>query len=162
MASREIPILELDTLEPAETRFQLGPKTYLLKEASGGAAIRWRNIITGSTKFNGTGDLSGLGDIAEAEAQLVCDCIREVREGEKQFPVSLQEVKGFKATNLKRMYKWLMDVSDLKEKPATLAEIDKQIAALHRQREELERAEALKLPLDPTNGPLKSMAVGSR
>lgn len=103
--------LDLGSLAPREFSVTVGDKEYVLREASEGAAVRYRDAIFQSTKFS-KGKLSGMVGLAEAEPLLVSLCLFE--GGDK--PVPLNVIKCWPARIVKAMFEKAKDISDLGEK----------------------------------------------
>lgn len=67
-----------DDITPVEVPVKIGGQDYVLREASGDAATRYRNARANCTKFSG-GEFAGVdGPIADAQPKLVSDCLFKI------------------------------------------------------------------------------------
>jgi hypothetical protein len=133
--------LNFDDLEPKFERVSISRRTYVLREATGGAVVQWRNHQMSASKLNPDGKTVSVGPIAESEPLLVSLCLFEIvqqggNEVERQVPV--QVVKGWPYRVQRALYERIMEMSDLKEKDSA-DDIKKRMAE---DREKLEKIEA--------------------
>jgi hypothetical protein len=146
--------IDFDDLAPIEVAFNLPPAyggRYVLREASGSAAIKWRSCqMKGLTLDKATNQMTfGQSGIAESEAVLLSEClyhadkqgkVKTLNNGDydpRQL-VSQKLIQSWPNRIMKRMYDELMRISpSLKEAEETVGSLDKQIAELHAKREAL-------------------------
>jgi hypothetical protein len=148
------PVHDFEDLAPIEVPWTLPPAyggNYVLREASGDAAIAWRSCQMKGLTLDKTSNQMTFGNsgIAESEAVLLSKCLYSA---DKQFRVKtlnngdydpkalvpLRQILGWPNRVMKRMYDKLMEISpDLKDHPETVEQIDKQIAELQTKREKL-------------------------
>jgi hypothetical protein len=128
-------------LEPLEVQVTVGGKSYVLREASEDAACKWRNKIMSSTKLT-DGKPSSIDGIGDSEPLLVSLCLWEqhssTKDEVKQLKVPLEVVRSWPSRVVKKLHKWVMENSDLEEKPKTRTEIEKAISDLNVQLKNLE------------------------
>lgn len=95
--------------------FEYEGKKYVLKEASGDAACRWRNSILKATKM--TPDMKvqsiELGQLADVEPQLVSDCVFLVKEDGAHMPVTLKTVRTWPTRLITRLFEKAKEISGL-------------------------------------------------
>lgn len=106
----------------------VGDKEYVLREASGQAAVTWRNAIFSKTKLGPDGKPIGFGAMAEIEPLLVSLCLYN-GDGRN---VPEQEVRKWPARIQKALFERAKDISDLDE------EDDSNLEELYKQRKELD------------------------
>lgn len=120
-------------LEPEEYEFEYKGNKYLLVEADNAAVTAWRNVHANAVIIQ-DGRMVGVRKIADAEFVLVHGCVREAKNRGR---VAESVVKGMPSRLTALLYKKAIEISDLKEKPPTVAEVDKQIEELQKYRAEL-------------------------
>ena len=133
--------LNFDDLEPKCERVSIMKKTYLIREASGGAVVTWRNHQMAASKLNPDGKTVSVGPIAESEPLLVSLCVCELTfsgGNEVERPVPIQVIKGWPYRVQRALYERIMEISDLREKDSA-EDIKKRMAE---DREKLEKLEA--------------------
>lgn len=122
---------------------------FILREADESAKIEYRTKATSGFKYKRDGDklipesISGAG-IHEAESTLISKCLfKEVGHGEEYDiqPVSIQLVKKMPTRITSKMYDWILDNSDLREKP-TKEVLLKQIQDNEKLLKQMEEEEA--------------------
>lgn len=124
--------LDFNDLAPREEPVTIGTTSYVLREASGGAVVAWRNFQIRAARFGGGGKLERVGDIADAEPLLVALCLFPVNDrGEAaKKHVSEDFVRGLPNRVVKVLFERAKEMSDLNEEEAESAEfLEKRIAA---------------------------------
>lgn len=136
--------LDFGDLAPREASVDLRDgKSYVLKEASAGAAAAYRNAVTRGMRFEG-GKPAGIDSAADAEPLLVSLCLFEV-QGEKRVPVPLQTVRAWPYRVQRKLFDWVKENSLLDDQE-TAESLEDRMAALR------ERLESLKA----NGGPAKN------
>jgi len=134
--------LDFENLAPVEIPVPIGPSRYLLREASEGAVVQWRDSQVAKAKFGEEGGLQGIGAIAESEPLLVSLCLYELAaaadrttrpvyrhdevfgyfrckingDPEPRHLVPLTTVRGWPARIIKPLFEKLKEISGLDEK----------------------------------------------
>lgn len=126
-----------DTVKRKEVPVTLEGTQYILRQASGDVAARYRNMVTKCTKLR-DGKVSGLEGVGDVEPQLVAWCLfRQTDNGEQCVP--LQEVRSWNEEVVRTLFDVAKDISNLGEKE----DIDEEIKKLQ---EKKQRKEALSTP----------------
>jgi hypothetical protein len=105
--------LNFDDITPQSIPVRIGGKSYVLKEATGEAACRYKNEIMRCGRLGADGKPNQVIGLADTEAFLVSLCLFEVDgEGkEKHVPVSL--IKSWKSSVLDKLYKTCREMSGM-------------------------------------------------
>lgn len=111
-------LIDLSNLEPITYRYQIGGKTYELREATGGVACQHRNRMISCASIGDDGKVRGFNNIADVEPWVVSLCLFEVTvsetTGQELFtPVDEETVKNWPNKVVKRLYDDLNRVSEL-------------------------------------------------
>lgn len=133
--------LVYDDLTPIEIPVSIGKKSYTLREASAGAACRYRNFMLSCGKLGPDGKPISLGDMQDAEPLLVSLCLFESNEDGKEIPVSLPAVRSWRHRIVSDLYRKAKEISGL-DRPDTEDELVKQIDLLQKQLDELRAGKA--------------------
>jgi hypothetical protein len=106
-----------EDLEPISIHVTLGKKKYLLREATEGVAVTWRNAMLKATKIGDKGRPTMMDGIADAEPLLVSLCLFEEgpMEGEFKRNVPVGVIRGWKASIVKKLHEKIKEISDLYE-----------------------------------------------
>lgn len=118
---------DFNDLSPQETPVTYLGKSYILREASEGAACQYRNAILRSTKLGADGKPTSIEGLADAEPILISQClyaadkdggIRTTPNGDPdpKSLVPLYTVRSWPSRAVKPMFNWVKRVSDLEEK----------------------------------------------
>lgn len=114
----------------AKVQVQIGGVDYWLEEASGEAAVKYRNAVMGCTQLGNDGKPSRIIGLGETEPMLVSLCLYKLvkigNEEKKQY-VSVQTIKGWPAKIQKGLFKRIMDISDLREEEETEEALERTI-----------------------------------
>lgn len=121
-----------DSLEPKVVPVRIGGAKYTLREASGDAAVRWRNAILKTTRIT-DGKPSGIDGMADTEPLLVSLCLFD--EGGKNVPITT--VRGWPQRVQSALFAKVKEISGLNPEEDTRAsllearaEIDRKLDAL--------------------------------
>ena len=133
--------LIFDSIEPIEIPVSIVGVQYVLREASGEAAVKYQNAVSKCSKFV-DGKFGGIqGDLAGTQPLLISLCLfHESSEGSGKFTTAVPETKirSWPARIQKQLY----------EK----ADITAQIAKLQKRLEELRKASPKNSPSDTMDG----------
>lgn len=135
--------LEFDDLAPVRVPVRLGARHFVLRPATAGEVIQYRNFIVRTTKVNTQDRSASTQGYADSEPYLLAMCLTEVKEGGREVPVSIQTIKGWRNEVLNKVFDLLQRISGMleeEEKPTR-----EQLLA---QREELD-GKLAELPADP-------------
>ncbi len=132
----EIPV----TIKDPKTKED---KHYTLREADGGAAIRFRNAGLAATQLK-DGKVSGVEGMASVEPLLVSLCLFVNNPGQPDDnrPVSLAMVKSWPSRIQRSLFTKAKEISDLAEEEDDIEELRKQREELDKRIEELEEGTA--------------------
>ncbi len=128
--------LNFDDLTPVEIPFSLGGKNYVLREATGDAAVQYRNAVAASTQL-ADGKVSSIKNMADTEPFLVSLCVWELLEDGKERAITGARVRSWPARVQRRLFKKIQDVSELDE--ASLQELHKECKELNERIAEMEK-----------------------
>lgn len=124
-------------LTPQQQTVRYGGKTYVLREASEGAAIAFRDRSARGLSFQ-DGKVARVDGIAEVQALLVSECLFKADadgqvlangQGQPVRGATLQELKGWPSRFVRRLFDWVKAVSQLAEEE-TEESLARDIAAL--------------------------------
>ena len=136
--------LDFGELNPAEVDVKIGGREYVLREASGDAACKYRNALLKATKLGPNGKPQSLDGVADSEPLLVSLCLFEkYRSGDeiKERPAILPQVRGWPSRVQKTLFDRAKKMSGLDESEKTKEQIQEQIKELRKKLEELDGAE---------------------
>lgn len=157
MSDRTSNALVFDDLEPICVPVRVGPKDYILREASGDAACKWRNAITRVTRMQ-DGKVSSVGDIADTEPLLISLCLFEIQRdkdgkpssdppvADPKRPVSEKVIRTWPHRVQRALFDKARAISELEEKE-TAEDLEKKIADLQEKLAKLREGDG------PKNGP---------
>ena len=100
-----------DSVEPREIAVRIGQKEYVLREANGEAARKFRNAVIKAARFGPDGRAERLEGAADAELVLINACL--VDASGRQTPISV--LSGWKNSVLKALFNKAKEISDLGE-----------------------------------------------
>jgi hypothetical protein len=103
--------LNFSNIEPIELPVTVGSQEYTLREASGGAACRYRNALIECTRLGPEGKPTHLKGIASIEPLLVSLCLFD--SNNKRVPV--QVIEGWPARVQKALFNKAQEISELNE-----------------------------------------------
>lgn len=136
--------LDFSDLSSTAIDIPIGKSIYILREASGDAAIKYRNAVLKATKLS-DGKVSGLDGLADTEAYLVHLCLFETLRdsagsptGERNVPIPT--IRNWPNRVQKALYDRAKKISSLEEK-ATKESLTKQLNEIKKQLAELEDKE---------------------
>lgn len=160
----------VDDITLYEVHFNVGDKTYILREASGGAVIKYRNKLLQGAKIGPDGKPTAIGvEMADAEPLLVSLCVFETIEdkdrlkvGDSDYLPHIRLDKSGKPINVtmdvvtswphrlqRRLFDKIKEVSELDDREKLERQklsLESRIADLHKE--------------DPAKNELDSIQVG--
>lgn len=99
-----------------EIPYEIGGKQYVLREASGGAATRYKDAQIQSAKLNSrTGKAEKLTGLAETEPLLISLCLFEQRGEGKEILCPLGTIKSWPNRIQRELFEEVKRISDLAE-----------------------------------------------
>lgn len=107
--------LNFDSIERVQVEVTIGDDRYVLKEATGDAACRYRNSILRATKLGPEGKPSSIDGIVDSEPLLVSLCLFTAEDNK---PVPLSTVRSWPNRIVKKLYETAEHISELKETEA--------------------------------------------
>lgn len=106
-------------LEPVTKPATIRKQSYILTEASEGAACAYRNASMKGVRMD-EGKITSLGSMADAQPVLVAGCLFRLDPGSDggtvRVPVTIQFVKDLPSRVVRPMFDWVKKVSNLEEK----------------------------------------------
>ena len=93
---------------------RIGDTAYILRQASGDAAVKYRDRVMSCTTFGKDGAATGVKGIAGVEPYLVSLCLFEVSEG-KEKAVLEQTVRSWPNPLMKKLYDKARAISGMEE-----------------------------------------------
>lgn len=118
-------------------------KKYLLKQATGDAAAKWRNAVAKCAKFTKDGSPAGIVGIGDTEPLLVSLCLFFNDPSDTSWfgrPVPEDSVRAFAAPFLRQLFDRAKKISSLNEVEQSLDGLKKQRFELDTKIKELEEA----------------------
>lgn len=110
--------LEFNSSDPIEVPVKIGSDDYVLVEASGEAATKYRDAQIACTVLGPNGKVKGMKGIAELEPMLVSMCLHKVVNGVREpKTVPAERIKSWPARIQKGLFKKAKDISELTEAP---------------------------------------------
>ena len=107
---------DLDLIRIPKTFNQGGkPKQFVLYEASGDAATKYRNAMVSGMTLGPDGKLQKLGKVGDLEPLLISLCLFEVEADGKEKPLHESVIRKFPARVQKALYEEIRTISDLDE-----------------------------------------------
>lgn len=111
-----------DDLQIKEKPVTIQGVNYVLREANGDAACKYRNALLGQVELGSDGVPKKLGKVADVEPMLVSLCISKVQgEGKPIATVNEQDVRRWPNRVIKPMFEWIKKNSDLEEEESQLS-----------------------------------------
>jgi hypothetical protein len=133
--------MNFDDLAPIEIPTSIGGKKYVLREASGGAAVRYRSASARCLRMN-DGKLSAMEGIGELEPLLISMCLFEVTE---RGSVSMDTPQGRTLINSwpsrvhRALYEKAKEISPGLEEKETTETIQRRVQRDTKKLEELQK-----------------------
>lgn len=103
-----------DDLTPIEVKVRIENKPYVLREATGAAAVQYRNASMRNIRM-ADGKVVGMGDIGELEPLLVSLCLFSADADGKFSSVTVAKIKSWPARVVKDLFNRARAISDLEE-----------------------------------------------
>lgn len=113
MSSEE---LNFDDVTLTEIPVKIGGDQYILREATGEAAVNYRNAMLACTQLGSSGKPQSIRGLASVEPLLVSHCLFYAsgpREGQN---VSQKTILSWKSKIVKALYEKVREISDLNDK----------------------------------------------
>lgn len=137
--------LDFNDLSVIELPVKVTGKNYILKEASGDAACKYRNSMLACTKLGPDGKPVSVNGIADCEPSLVASCLFEVTEKNTQVPVPLAMIRSWPDRVQKKLAETVKKVSGMETSEENEETLKKQIGELQEKLDKVvEAKEALK------------------
>ena len=102
------------SLELQERSLTVDGKSYVLREPTEEAACAYRDALTSGAQMEGR-RITKMGSVAGAEPILVSRCLFEA-DGVGRRSVSIKTIYGWPSRAVKKMFEWLSEVGNLREK----------------------------------------------
>lgn len=114
MSKRSINLtLNLDDITPVEIPFKWKEVNYVLREASGDAAVRYRNMILKSARLGQGGTPTSVDGMVDCEPFLISRCLFEVCDKGMTVPVPEKTIRSWPNRVQKRLFEKVLEISDL-------------------------------------------------
>lgn len=142
--SQDTTEMVFDDISLKEISVRIGTNDYILREATGDVACKYRNAMMRSTKLNAEGQPAYVDGFADIEPLLISMCLFQIlKEGEatKRIPVSLANVRLLPCRVQKALYAKAVDISELAEAPDNVEELEKAIGKLQKRLDSLKKDE---------------------
>jgi hypothetical protein len=145
-------------LEPIEIPIKIGGKSYILREASEGAAVGYRNLVMKAARMS-EGKIVGIDGAADVEPYLVSQCVFEtdregrVRQiGDRLVNVHINTVRSWPSRVVTPLFDKIKEISDLdrETKPETKEQLLKQLEEIQNKLQKLEEADPTPDSSEPT------------
>lgn len=151
---QDFPELRFDTLEPARCPVTLGDEKYVLKEALGEAAKKYKNASARSARMS-DGKVTHVENLADAEYLLISLCLFTLNG----MPVDLKKIMLWPNQVLTALYDRIVEMSPGLVQKETEEVLTKRLKETQAKLDELNRAKALTNgeATDPTSGSLVSI-----
>lgn len=103
-----------EDLTPIEVPVKIEGKSYILREASGDAACKWRNAQLRAARME-RGKLANIGNLADCEPLLVSLCLFEVIDANRSITrnVPQQTIRNWPSRVQKALYDRALKISGL-------------------------------------------------
>ena len=112
-------------LTPIEVQVRYQNKSYVLREASEGAAVRYQNAIFRSTKMGKDGQPASIEGLADADPLLLSLCLFECYEHQGKTlerPVDEKTIRTWPSRVIKPLIERLKKISKLDDEPQKVLE----------------------------------------
>jgi hypothetical protein len=123
-----------EDLEPIAIPVTIGKKAYILREATGDDACKWRKYLFRSTKMEGGKPIMSMDTLADSEPLLLSYCMHEEyadKNGEtKERKVDLQVIRAWPNRVIRPLFEKAKAISALDEQEQTEEQIVKKIEEL--------------------------------
>ena len=100
---------DFDSLEVIEIPVKMGGETYTLREASGDAAFKYRNMAMKCTKLGPDGKPSAVENIADIEPFLLSQCLFDSKN--KLVPIA--KIRTWGNRTCQKLYAKVLEISEL-------------------------------------------------
>ena len=103
--------LDFSTLEPIAVPVRYGGKSYTLREATGGAAVKYRNAMLACARLGPDGKPVSVSGLADLEPMLIASCLFD----EQGKPVPDKTVREWPSRVLRQLFETAKRISGLDE-----------------------------------------------
>lgn len=134
--------LNFEDLEPRQEEVPIDGKKYLLKEASGDAACKWRNALLKATKLSPDGKVATMDGMADTEPLLVSMCLFEMGDNGGLKVVSLNKVRNWPHRVQRALFERAKEISELHEAGDSIEALEKQVEVLQERISKLKAEKA--------------------
>lgn len=140
-----------EDLAPIQVPVHIGKNKYVLHEATEGATCAYRNAQMRAAKFTAKGELQGVDGLADVEPLLISLCLCHTDDGVNAkrrddgtlITVTLAFVRQLPPQLAKDLFKRIKDISPgMDEQPRTIADIDRAMGELAKERDALVSGES--------------------
>jgi hypothetical protein len=110
--------LNFEDLTPIEVHIKLGKEQYVLREATGDAACRYRNAMLKCSRMSGDGRVTTVEGLADVEPLLVSLCLFRVvtMNGSSTFqPADETTIRSWPSRIVKQLFEKCKEISSLGE-----------------------------------------------
>jgi len=150
----EPEVLVFADLDLIEIPVEIGDKRYILREANGVVACKYRNAILACAKMEG-GKAAGFEGLADVEVLLVSLCLFRVQEDGSTTPIAIKDVQGWPNRVVKTLFTKAQEISELQEGEDTEESLTKDITAMQKKLKALQEGNS------PVKNVPESTVVGS-
>lgn len=124
-----------EDLEPIAIRVPIGKKSYILREATGDDACKWRKYLFRSTKMEGGKPIMSMETLADSEPLLLSYCMHEEytdKDGQtKERKVDLAVIRAWPNRVIRPLFEKAKAISALDEQDETEEQLVQKIGDLN-------------------------------
>lgn len=134
-------------LDVIEIPVKIGPKDYVLVEASGGSVCKYKNAMLGTTSVGADGKpILSMSGMVDSEPLLVSLCLWELWTNEAngdivRKPVHINTVKSWPDRIQSSLYKKAKEISNLQEDEDTIESLQKEQDDLDKRKAVIENSQ---------------------
>ena len=144
-------------LEIIEVPVMLGGKSFVLKEATGAAACKYRNAMLGHTVLGESGKPVSIKGMADIEPLLVSLCLFEIITNEDSDQIvekqlTVKDVGKWPAKVVTSLFEKAKEISNLSDEEDTEESLVKEQEELDKRVKELKESKAKNSPNNTTDG----------
>lgn len=144
MSIESVDLKELDfnDLSVVEIKIPISGESYVLREASGDAACKYRNSMLACTQLGPEGKPSSVRGMADCEPLLVSMCLFKVDEKGNMIPVPIVKVRSWPDRVQKKLAETIKKISNMENDTETVETLEAQIVELEKKIEKLKSKDA--------------------
>jgi hypothetical protein len=139
-------------MDPVQKSVTVGGESYVVKEASGDASVKFRNAMLACMKWNTEGGVNEARGLATVEPLLVSLCLFRLDKDGKEHKVPEVVVRQWPSRVQKSLFTWIKKVSELDEEDTSLEALLEQREDLDEQIAKLQKDAAKNEPKGTTDG----------